>query len=460
MSAHCLAGVAVLNALFLAAGVALLGLLREMRTWGEVARLGGLAFVTGFAAVASIWTLLLIAGVPFSLGVVVLVPIVVLAGAGTIARRRGRSMPQRGELPSGWSAVVGAVGIASAGVLLEGMFRASRLSGLYAWDAWAFWIPKAKAIYFFGGLDVQVFKTASGPSYPPLVPTLDAALFHAMGRPDVTTLHVQYWLFAVAFTWALAGILAERVPGWLLWPFVLVILVAPRIGRRFSIPEADLLLDLLFVLASVLIALFIVERTRWRLAIATILMSAMVLTKREGLLLLALLVAAALLASPRDWRFVWPRMAVSAAVALAVAAPWRIWYVAHGIGGEGPSESAVNPTENAARLWPSFRLAFDVLFSSDYWSVIVPVAIGALVLAALARSYTLAVFFGSLTALVVLGGGWITWAIPELPITQEPSGNPIVRYMGAAALLCAAASPVLLASTWSAVTSSEKGDST
>ena len=148
----------------------------------------------------------------------------------------------------------------------------------------------------------------------------------------------------------------------------------------------------------------------------------MVLTKREGLLLLAALVAATVVASIRDRRFVWPRIGLSAAAAVAVAVPWRIWYLAHGIGAKGPS-NGIDPAENTERLWPSLRLAFDVLFSSDYWSVIVPVTIGALVLAALARRYVVAVFFGTLGALVALGGGWITWAIPELPITQELGGK-------------------------------------
>jgi hypothetical protein len=142
-----------------------------------------------------------------------------------------------------------------------------------------------------------------------------------------------------------------------------------------------------------------------------------------------------------------------AVVVAAVAAPWRIWYLAHGVAGEAPPGGGINPTENTERLWPSFRLAFDVLFSSAYWSVAVTIAIAALALAALARAYRPTLFFGGLILLVTLGGGWITWAVPELPITQELGGNPIVRYMGAAALACLAAAPFLLATAWARVTS-------
>jgi hypothetical protein len=273
-----------------------------------------------------------------------------------------------------------------------------------------------------------------------------------MGTADVVTLHLQYWLFGVGFVCALAGILADRVPAWILWPFVLLVLVAPRMGRRFLITEADLLLDFLFVIAALLLVYWVLERQPWQLVTAAALMCAMVNTKREGLLLVAVLFVAAGLASLRDWRFAWPRLAAVAAVVALLAAPWRIWYLAHGIEGEGPT----NATGSAHRLWASMRLAFDVLFSSDYWSVIVPVALGALLLAALARQFALAAFAASTVLLVTLGGGWITFAIPELAITQDLGANPIVRFMGAAALLCVAMSPLLIATAWKVATRDEK----
>ena len=451
MTVHALAGLFALNVVFLVAGAALLWLVRGFETWIDVARLAGLAYLTGAVVTCSLWTLMVIAEIPFSLWVVLVVPIGVTVGSALGASRRGRPLPRRGSLGAGNSIYLTAVGIAAAAVLLVGFFRTSRLAGLYEWDAWAFWVPKAEAIYFSGELDVGFLKAFHNPSYPPLVPVLDAAAFHVMGAPDVVTLHVQYWLLGVGFVWALAGLLAERVPAWILWPFVLLLLIAPRIGRRFQTAEADFLLQYMFVIAALLMVVWILDRERWRLVVATILMCGMVLTKREGMLLAAVLVGAALLTSAREWRTTWPALGVVGVIVVSVAAPWRIWYIAHGVGSEGPASGGLDPTENTTRLWPSLRLALDVLFSSDYWSVIIPVAVGALILAALVRAYTLTVFFGALLVLLTLGGGWITWAIPELPITQELGGNPIVRFMGAAALLCAAAGPMLLAATWSAV---------
>ena len=61
-------------------------------------------------------------------------------------------------------------GIALAGLFLEALFRAARLQSLQEYDAWAFWVPKGKAIYFFDGLDAHVFTTTPNASYPPLQP--------------------------------------------------------------------------------------------------------------------------------------------------------------------------------------------------------------------------------------------------------------------------------------------------
>lgn len=453
MSVQAITGLAALNLLYLATGTAILWLVRGFTTLMEVARLGGLALLIGVVVSGASWTMLLIVGVPFALWTVLLVPAVLIAGSLVAGARRGRVTPHWASVHASRRHFVAAVGIAATGLLLEAFFRVARLSGLYWWDAWSFWVPKAKAIFYFGELDVQFFTTLPGSSYPPLIPVLDAAAFQAMSGVDVVTLHVQYWLFAVMAVWALAGLLAERVPPWILWPFMLLMLVAPRIGPRFYIAEADLFLDALFVVAAILAVQWLTDREAWRLPAAALLMSGMVLTKREGLLLAAILLASAALASARDWRYVLPRLSVVALVVAALAAPWRVWYIAKGVPGEAPAAGGIDPTENGERLWPSMRLAFDVLASGAYWSVTVSVAIAAFILALLARAFRPALFFGSLVLLVTLGGGWITWAIPELPITQELGANPIVRFMGAAALACLAAAPYLLATSWSRVSS-------
>ena len=74
MSGLALAGLAGLNTLYLLAGLAFLWLVRGPGDWVDAVRLLGLAYLVGLVVTGSLWTLLLIAGVPFSTGMVVGLP--------------------------------------------------------------------------------------------------------------------------------------------------------------------------------------------------------------------------------------------------------------------------------------------------------------------------------------------------------------------------------------------------
>ncbi|HEX4746057.1 MAG TPA: hypothetical protein VFU99_04155, partial [Gaiellaceae bacterium] len=73
MTIQALAGLAVLNFLYLVTGAALLWLVRGLDTWTTLLRLAGLAYLIGLAFVGGVWTLLLVVGVPFGLGAVIAV---------------------------------------------------------------------------------------------------------------------------------------------------------------------------------------------------------------------------------------------------------------------------------------------------------------------------------------------------------------------------------------------------
>ncbi|MBA3433581.1 MAG: hypothetical protein H0U08_05770, partial [Actinobacteria bacterium] len=294
----------------------------------------------GIAGLGIALTFELVVGVPFSL-LTVLLTGVALAGAGVlVGHRLGRPRPVLGTIRAERLGLAAAALAALVVVLLEALFRVGRLSGLYAFDAWSFWVPKAKAIYFFDGLDEQFFRELPNATYPPLVPVLEASAFELMGSADVVTLHLQFWFLLVGLVAAIAGLLAPRVSPVLLWSFVLLVLVSPRALGRTLEPQADFTLDYLFALAALLVALWLLERQPWQLASATIFLGAAMLTKREGLLLAACVVAAALVASFRDRRWVWPRLALAAGGAFALALPWRIWFTTHDLEGELPAHPA------------------------------------------------------------------------------------------------------------------------
>ena len=153
MTVRALAGLLLLNVGFAAAGLSVLYALRGFDRWGSVLRLAGLGHVLGVAAFGVLWTELLVVGVPFG-GTSIVVSLVVLVAGGLAAGRLfGRPLPDRDARAVAATAVVTAAGIACVGVLLEALFRSARLQGLQAYDAWAFWVPKAKAIFYFEGLD-------------------------------------------------------------------------------------------------------------------------------------------------------------------------------------------------------------------------------------------------------------------------------------------------------------------
>jgi len=443
-------GLVALNGAYALLGVALLWAIRGLPRWSDVLRLAGLGYLLGVAAFGVVWTQLLVVGVPLRwLGLVLSLVLGTAAAVGAgvlLGRPRPRGYGDPARHASGAAVLGTATGVALTGLFLEVLFRAARLQGLQAYDAWAFWVPKAKAIYFFGGLDHQVFTTFANPNYPPVVPILDAAAFHAMGSADVTTFHLQYWFLVVGATAAIAGCLYRHVPAWLLWPSLLLVLTVPRVASGLLVPQADVLVDVLFVVAALLLALWLRDGRAWRLAAAAILLAGASLTKREGLLFAAAALLVALVASYGRHRVAWPRLVAVAAVIAAAAVPWRLWYRSNGIGGEGPSAAGAGGSLD--RMLDALRLSFDVLFDTTLWSVVPVVALVAVGAALVWGDRRMAAYVAVLLGLVFLGGAWVTYAFRELPITAQESANPIVRYTGAFVLLSAAATPLLLASVW------------
>jgi hypothetical protein len=449
MSWGAILGLVALNLWFTAVGLAVVFGLRGWATWSEFGRLLGLAYIAGVAAVgvATVWQLTL--GVDLSvMSVLGLGSALAVVGVSVGVRLEHPCppRPRRFRLGSGGS-LSGAVFAALAVVYLEAQFRAARLAGLYEFDSWAFWVPKAKAIYFFGGLDRQLFHDLPGPSYPPLVPALEAAAFHFMGKPDEVTLHLQFWFLLVGFVWALAGLVAERARALLVWPPILLVLVTPHVVDHALQPQGDLLLDEFFALAAVAVALWFVDRHAFYLPLAALLLAAATLTKREGLVLAACCVIAAALATWRERRTVWLRLALVGLAVLAALSPWRILLATRDLPGGAPEAGGTGLFANADRAWPSLRLALSTVFDFQLWLIVVPVLLLAIAAAFVAGSRQLATYVGALSLLCVAAFTWSTWAFPSLPITRAAALNPIGRFSGALVIAAAGLITVLLAQT-------------
>jgi hypothetical protein len=454
MTVRALAGLVALHGLMLLAGTAVLYALGGLRRRWDLVRLAGVSYLVGIATLGIAWTCLLVAGAPFGPVTILTGPLLVAVVSVAVGRRRGFSLAHGGRGVAGRAALVGAAGVAVVGVYLEALFRSARLEGLYSFDGWAFWVARGKAIYYAGGFDEHLFASVPHPSYPPVVPILDAAAFHAMGSADVVTLHVQHWLFAVGFVAAIAALLAARVPAWILWPSVALALVLPRMRGSLLAAQADFLLDYLVVVASILLVLWLTDRSPWQIQAAAILLACAGIVKREGIVLAACVLVAASVASWRSRRFAWPRLALVGAAVVAATVPWRIWHGAHGIEGElGPSGLR---DVISTRTLDSLRLAVDVLGDSGRWSIVPTVGLVAVVLAAIWGRRSHAAFVAVAVALITVAGASTSVVFPDIGVTDDEAVNPVVRLTAGTVLLVACFTPLLLAGVWAGRTSGER----
>ena len=448
MTFRAIIGLLVLNGFLLGVGGGVLFAVRGWSTWSELARLSGFAYLLGVASSGTIWVLELVVGIPFTLATILLTGGAVIGLGAVVGRRLGRRLPSRPRMSivASWS-IATAVFVAVTAIVLEAMFRAGRLRGLYEYDAWAFWVPKAKAIYFFHGLDEHFFTTLPGPSYPPLVPALEASAFHFMGSADVVTLHLQFWFLFAGFAAALIGLLAPRVPPLLLWPPALLALVSPAVIGRALQPQADLLLDELVALGVLLVALWLLDREPWQLVAATILLPAQCSRSARGSYSPR---ACSRLRSPRrhETRGCGRGSYSSGLSPFVLSLPWRIWFETHGLPSDAPEAGGTGLFDHLDRAWPSLRLTVRVLFTYDLWLVVAPLALLAVVAALLAGRAALAIYAGLMLVLGVVGFTWITWSFPSLPITENPALNPVIRSVGALVVVSAGLVPLLLAAAW------------
>jgi hypothetical protein len=447
VSATSIAGLIAFNAVLLVVGLAVLYALRGFRSWNEVFRLGGLAYMLGTAALGVVFVFELVIGLSLSLAVILITAAGLTLLGAVAGRRLGRPHPA-GSVRLGRITLAGAAFGALLIVYAEALFRSGRLAGLYEFDGWAFWVPKAKAIYFFGGLDHQFFSELPGPSYPPLVPAFEAAAFHFMGAPDVVTLHLQFWFFLIGFAAAVVGLLSVRVRPLFLWPPLLLLLVTPHVLGYALQAEGDFLLDEFVALAVLLVSLWLVEQRGWQLAASTLLLGAAMNTKREGYLLAACVLLAAVVASWPRRRVTWPRLLACGVVAVSLTIPWRIFLYVRDLPRGGPEAGGTGLFTHLDRAWPSLRLAISTFVDFHIWLVVGPIALLAIAVALVADPGPLARYALLLFVFAIAAFAWTTWSFPSLPITKNAALNPISRLSGSLAFGLAVLVPGLLATAW------------
>jgi hypothetical protein len=445
LTVHAIAGVTLFNVVLAGMGSGLMFALRPTLAPLDHLRLAGVSYLLGVAAAMIAFTVVLVLGIPLdwpSMAVCVLL----LAGAGVFAgrRRRGPRAPAT-AVPS--LTLPSAAVLALVVVMLEAVFRKGRLQGLLEFDGWDSWGPKAKAIYFFGHLRPGFLADLPGGSYPPGLPALLSGALHAIGSPDVVTVHLQFWFLGVGFVGALIGLLAGRVDPLLLSVFALLVFVMPDIRSRSIDMYGDLTLGYAIATAALLLALWVEDGSDWRVATAALLAAGAVLTKREGLVLAVCVVAAALVASADRLRQVWLRLVAVLGAAVAAWLVWQIWLSAHNLPGNGPSDG-LHFLSDPGRGWEAFRTVVDNLFTFDLWLLSVTIGIAGVGLCLLVRAWRLAVYAGMLFVLLILGCSLILWSDPNLQLSDV---NVVSRLVGTVALSVVALTPLLLQRAWGEV---------
>lgn len=313
-------------------------------------------------------------------------------------------------LPRRWAALNrvspwGAAGVAALVAFFVHAWPTFASKPLDDYDGWAIWGMKAKALTLLGWADPALFAAAAAVpahrDYPLLVPSLEAVASRAMGGFDPRLVHLQFLLFAVAGIAALHGLLRDRVPPWLTWPFLLALVAAPAVSGQLLTAYADIPLAFLVAAGLLAAARWIDDPEPRTLALATLFFGAACLTKNEALVFVGAAYLGLLLATRR-----WKPILLSALVVELVLLPWQIWLAAHRIRSDTvislDSLDLGHPGIGPAAL----RQLLDRAFSFHEWPLLLPLFLVVLLLAVPSR---LAAFAGTwaLVSMVGLAGIYV-----------------------------------------------------
>ncbi len=447
MTGSGLGGLAVLNALFLLAGTGVMWGIGGWIDWGDLFAMSGVAYLVGLACSTVLTTLVLVFGGGASTAEILTVTLGLAAAGVALGAVRRLPRPRAAGMrrPRKPADVLALALFTATAVLLAEFFREARIQPLTDWDGWSFWIPKAKAIYFFGGIGAPLFRTLDAPSYPLFLPALDAMAFRFMGAPDTTLLGVQFCLLLGGFVVAIAGLLRSLVPQWLVWLFSLTIVVTPQVDHRLLTRIADLPLDMFFCLAALALIRWILTDERWALAVLGIMFAATLATKREGQLLAAVLVVGGITALGWRRRRSWLPVVGTALAAYAVNVPWRLWWMSRHLSADTPEGGILHATLHLSRIPGSFRLVLSLVFNFDDWYAAVPIALAAALVLVTTANRQVAVYFLVGACLSIVGWAWVNWSDPTLPLSTRDAVNPTDRAVGSVALLSLVMTPLMLA---------------
>jgi hypothetical protein len=438
-----IAGLLGANALMFTAGLGVLPLLGVARSWRELVARSGLAYLCGIVIAAIVAAHLALVRVTFGwIGLALLAALAAAAGAW---RLRGTERPLW-RRPS-WIALGGIVSIA---VVLVEYARAFAVAPLNRYDAWAIWALKGRALYAFGWADPAVFAGSeyrfSNLDYPLLLPSIEAIDFRAMGAFDTRLLHVQFLLILVAGLVALATLLRDRVPPALLWPSLLGVALAPAVFDQLLTAYADIPLALVFAVALLAAARWLVTNERWALAVAALCFGGALLTKNEG----SLFVVAAFLGLLLVARGRRRALGIAAAVDLLLIVPWQTYvriYDLHDINYSLTNTFDFDHVGGRLGVGPiAFRTLGAEMVDPLKWGLLAPLFVLVLASALLRGLRTVPLYALVWAGVSWLGLSWI-YVITHFEYSAYLDSTK-QRVIASIVLGAAALTPLLAAETW------------
>jgi hypothetical protein len=333
--------------------------------------------------------------------------------------------------------------------VLVALVRRADASGPLQPDAWGFWLPKAKVVFFTGGFDTGPggYTSFAHPEYPPLLPCSEAVAFRFMGQADVLLLPVQHWALFVGFLAAVYGLLGSRVRPAVLVASLAVLAMLPSLDHLVGSSLADEPLAQLFALAGIAAALWLLERDPRLAAVCGILLVALPMTKNEGLMLgLVLLLVLLATTKLRAWRTVAPLIAVT----VLAAVPWRLWHSVNNVRDESDYRFSDlfhlgRLVDRIDRLGIALRDFPGYVVDPGRWLLAVPLVLLLAVLLSGRRTGLAALSAG--TVLISFAGYLVIYwiGLPEIHFYLDSSGE---RISAPLAVFGATLFPLLASEAW------------
>lgn len=335
-----LVGFVGLQCLLSIAGISLLRAAGLVATGARAVVLGlGAAWLAGTSAVVLGLIVLLVLGVPLTLGSTALVGFTVAGVGFGLTRRRSASVERAfGSRPASLKITLlrrGAFAAGAAYVVFGGYALArAPTSG----DDARIWSLKGLALTYYGSLRPEIFlnpdTVVSHHVYPLFQPVLEAVLGRAMGQPELRLFHTELWLLLSAAIWT---------AGYLIWwrrarpsreqlgvALLALLALTPSVVSNISSGHADVTGAVLLAVGALAVGLWIDGGSTGHLWLGAILLAAAANTKDEDMVavILVWLAAVAVLATRRDRGRLKPWLGAAGLCALLII-PWRLWTAAH-----------------------------------------------------------------------------------------------------------------------------------